>query len=94
MGSFKDCTSLLSLSLDDLSIDLSGVLKSPAIIVLLSISPFKVVRSCLIYQYYSPQQQQQKEIVGLHSPLKIQCYCELWCSLQTQLRSGVAVALA
>ena len=41
--------SLWILCLDDLSIAVSGVLKSPTIIVLLSISPFKVVSSCLIY---------------------------------------------
>ena len=35
--------------LDDLTLDVSGVLKSPAIIVLLSISPFMAVSSCLIY---------------------------------------------
>ena len=28
------------------------------------------------------------------SGLRIQCFCELWCRLQTQLGSGVAVALA
>ena len=38
--SFKTCVSLLILCSDDLSIGVSGVLKSPAIIVLLSISPF------------------------------------------------------
>ena len=37
--SFKTCVSLLILCSDDLSIGVSGV-KSPAIIVLLSISPF------------------------------------------------------
>ena len=37
--SFKACVPLLILCLDDLSIDESGVLKSPTIIVLLSISP-------------------------------------------------------
>ena len=35
--------------LDDLSIAVSGVLKSPTITVLLSVSPFKVVSSCLTY---------------------------------------------
>ena len=35
--------------LDDLSIDECGVLKSPTIIVLLSISPFMAVSICLIY---------------------------------------------
>ena len=29
---------------------------------------------------------------GLTSGLRIRCYCELWCRLQTWLRSGVAVA--
>ena len=36
--SFKACVSLLIFCLDDLSIDVSGVLKSPIIIVLLSVS--------------------------------------------------------
>ena len=47
--SFKDCVSLLIFCLDDLSIDESRVLKSPTIIVLLSISPFMTVSICLIY---------------------------------------------
>ncbi len=47
--SFKACVSLLIFCLDDLSIDESGVLKSPPIIVLLSISPFMAVSICLIY---------------------------------------------
>ena len=47
--SFKDWISLLIFCLDDLSIAVSGVLKSPTIIVLLSISPFKVISSCFIY---------------------------------------------
>ena len=38
--SFKTCVSLLIFCFDDLSIGISGVLKSPTIIVLLSISPF------------------------------------------------------
>ena len=38
--SFKTCASLLIFCFDDLSICVSGVLKSPTIIVQLSISPF------------------------------------------------------
>ena len=38
--SFKTCISLLIFCFDDLSIGVSGVLKSPTIIVLLSVSPF------------------------------------------------------
>ena len=38
--SFKTCVSLLIFCFDDLSIGVSGVLKSPTIIVLPSISPF------------------------------------------------------
>ena len=38
--SFKTFVSLLILCFDDLSIGVSGVLKSPTISVLLSISPF------------------------------------------------------
>ena len=41
--------SLLILCLVDLSISVSGVLKSPTIIVLLLISPFILVRICLTY---------------------------------------------
>ena len=47
--SFKTCVSLLIFCFDDLSIGVSGVLKSPAIIVLLSISPFMSVSVCLLY---------------------------------------------
>ena len=47
--SFKTCVSLLIFCFDDLSIGLSGVLKSPTIIVLLSISPFMSVSVCLMY---------------------------------------------
>ena len=41
--SFKTCVSILIFCFDDLSIGVSGVLKSPTIIVLLSISPFMSV---------------------------------------------------
>ena len=46
---FKANVSLLILFLNYLSIDVSGVLKSPTITVLLSISPFIAVSSCLMY---------------------------------------------
>ena len=46
--SFKPCVSLLIFCFDDLSIGVSEVLMSPAI-VLLSISPFTSVGVCLIY---------------------------------------------
>ena len=46
--SFKACVSSLIFCLDDLSIDVGGLLKSPTIIVLLLISPFMAVSSCLI----------------------------------------------
>ena len=45
---FKTCVSLLIFCFDDLSIDVSGVLKSPTIIVLLSISHFISVSVCLM----------------------------------------------
>ena len=48
-ASFRACVSLLLFCLDDLYIAVSGVLKSPTIIVLLTISPFKVFASYLIY---------------------------------------------
>ena len=47
--SLKMCVSLLIFSFDDLSIGVTGVLKSPTIIVLLSISPFMSVSVCLMY---------------------------------------------
>ena len=47
--SFKTCVSLLILCFDDLPIGVSGVLKSPTIIVLLSISPFMSVSVSLMY---------------------------------------------
>ena len=51
--SFKTCVSLLIFCFDDLSIGVSGVLKSPTIIVSLSISPFMSVSVCLMY-YSAP----------------------------------------
>ena len=47
--SFKTCVSLLMFCYDDLSIGMCGVLKSPIIIMLLSISPFMSVSVCLMY---------------------------------------------
>ena len=47
--SFKTSVSLLVFSSDDLPIGVSGVLKSPTIIVLLSISSFMSVSVCLIH---------------------------------------------
>ena len=47
--SFKTHASLFIFCFDDLSIGVSGVLKSPTIIVLLSVSPFMSVTVSLIY---------------------------------------------
>ena len=47
--SFKACVSLLIFCFDGLSIGVSGVLKSPSITVLLSVSPFMSVSVCLMY---------------------------------------------
>ena len=47
--SFKVCVSWLIFCLADQSIGVSGLLKSPTIIVLLLISPFIVVSICLTY---------------------------------------------
>ena len=44
--SFKACISLLILCLNDHSLDVTGVSKSPTIIVLLLNSPFMAVSSC------------------------------------------------
>ena len=46
---FKTCGSLLIFCFDDLSIGVSGMLKSSTIIVLLSIFPFMAVSVCLMY---------------------------------------------
>ena len=47
--SFKTCVSLLIFCFDDLSIGTSGMVKSPIIIVSLSVSPFMSVSVCLMY---------------------------------------------
>ena len=47
--SFKTCIYVSIFCLDDLSSGVSGVLKSPTIFVLLSISPFMSVSICLMY---------------------------------------------
>ena len=47
--SFKTCVSLFIFHFDDLSIGVSGVLKSPTIIMLLSVSPFMSFSVCLMY---------------------------------------------
>ena len=52
--SFKTCVSLLIFCFDDLSTGVSGVLKSPTIIVLLSISPFMSVSVCLWRRQWQP----------------------------------------
>ena len=56
--SFKACVSLLILCFDDLSIDVSEVLKFPTIIVLMSVSPSLCVLVlcievllCWVYRY-------------------------------------------
>ena len=51
-GSFKASVSRFIFYLDDLSIDVSEVLKSPTIIGLLSISPFMSVHICFIYSIF------------------------------------------
>ena len=50
--SFKTNVFLLIFCLDDLSIDIKGVLKSPTIIVLLSISPFLSVNIYFIFDHF------------------------------------------
>ena len=47
--SFKTCVSLLIFCFDDLSIGVGGMLKSPTILVLLSISPFMSVSVYVMY---------------------------------------------
>ena len=48
-ASFNNCVSFITFCFDDLSIGASGVLKSPPIIVLLSISSFMLVSVSLMY---------------------------------------------
>ena len=45
--SFKSNISLLTFCLDDLSIHVSGVLRSPTVLLLMS--PFRFVSSCFMY---------------------------------------------
>ena len=47
--SYKTCVSLLVFYFDDLSFSVRGVLKSPTITMLLSMSPFMSVIVCLMY---------------------------------------------
>ena len=47
--SFRPIVSLLIFHLEDLSIGVNGVLKSPTMIVLLLISPFMSVNNCFMY---------------------------------------------
>ena len=47
--SFKTCVSLFILYFGDFSIGMSGVFKSPTIIVLLTVSPFVSANVCLMY---------------------------------------------
>ena len=46
---FKGTISLLIFCLDNLSIDVNGVLESPTIIALLSVSPSLSVNVCFVY---------------------------------------------
>ena len=48
--SFKMCVALLIFCFDDLPIGVRGMLKSPTIIVLLTISPFMFVSVYLLYR--------------------------------------------
>ena len=47
--SFKTSVSLIIFCFDDLFIGVSGMLKSPTIIVLLSVSPVMSISVCLMY---------------------------------------------
>ena len=47
--SFKTCASLLVFCFDDLPIGVSGVLTSPTVTLLLSVSPFMSVSDCLMF---------------------------------------------
>ena len=49
MYHFKTCVSLLIFHFDDLSVGVSGALKSPTVIALPSVSPFMSLSVCLMY---------------------------------------------
>ena len=46
---FRNPASFLRSFFDDISIEVSGVLRSPTVIVLLSVSPLMLVSVCLLY---------------------------------------------
>ena len=68
MVSFKGCVSLLIFCLDDISIDITEVLKSPTIIGWLSVSPFMAARSYLMYVSYLKWVSYRQHIYG-------SCFC-------------------
>ena len=60
---FKASVSLLAFCVDDLSIDVNDVSKSPTIIVLLSVSPFVSVDICFMYLGYSLLDDKETELI-------------------------------
>ena len=60
---FKVSVSLLAFCVDDLSIDVNDVSKSPTIIVLLSVSPFVSVDICFMYLGYSLLDDKETELI-------------------------------
>ena len=65
--SFKACVSLLIFCLDDLSICISGMFKSPNIIVLLSISPFMSIVFALCIEVL---------LCSVHKYLQLLCFLD------------------
>ena len=72
--SFRISVALLIFCLEDLSIYVSGVVKSPTIIVFPSISPFMSVNICLLY-FGAP-------ILGAYMLMSVY-FCFLMCGLDT-----------
>ena len=60
---FKASVSLLAFCVDDLSIDVNDVSKSPTIIVLLSVSPFVSVDICFMYLGYSLLDDKETQLI-------------------------------
>ena len=60
---FKASGSLLAFCVDDLSIDVNDVSKSPTIIVLLSVSPFVSVDICFMYLGYSLLDDKETQLI-------------------------------
>ena len=75
--SFKTCVSLLIFCFHDMSISVSGVLKSPTIIVLLSLSPFMPVSVCLMC-WDAPMLGASVQFSSVQSLSRVQLFATPW----------------